>query len=104
VASLQSSVPRPPPSSRLTIRDPQKRRDTQNTSTWRAKLSGFCNRRQIISRIACRALDDCASGGTQDLCWFGPPKSNTLRLVRAAVLFALIRSRGYKWAIEGAWS
>jgi hypothetical protein len=28
VASLQSSVPRPPPSSRLTIRDPQKRRDT----------------------------------------------------------------------------
>jgi hypothetical protein len=39
--------------------------------------------------------------GTQDLYWFGPPRSNTLRPVRAAVLFALICSRGYKWAREG---
>jgi hypothetical protein len=41
------------------------------------------------------------TGGTQDLYWFGPPESNTLRLVHAAVLFALICSRGYKWEREG---
>jgi hypothetical protein len=50
-------------------------------------------------------LSDCVSGlgrlrkrGTQDLYRFGPPESNTLRPVRAAVLFVLICSRCYKWA------
>jgi hypothetical protein len=41
-------------------------------------------------------------GTHKDLYWFGPPESNTLRPVRAAVLFALICSRGYNWAREGA--
>jgi hypothetical protein len=56
-------------------------------------------------------FSDCVSGlgrlckwGTQDLYWFKPPESNTLRSVHAALLFTLICSRGYKWAIEGAWS
>jgi hypothetical protein len=40
-------------------------------------------------------------GVTQDLYWFGPPESNTLRAVCAVVLVALICSRGYKWAREG---
>jgi hypothetical protein len=42
--------------------------------------------------------------GTQDLYWFGPPESNTLRPVCVSMLFVLICSRGYKWAREGAWS
>jgi hypothetical protein len=63
-------------------------------------MSGFSNRRQKISRT-CRTSDGHANGGTQDLYWFGPPESRTLRPVRAAVLFALICSRGYKWARDG---
>jgi hypothetical protein len=53
-----------------------------------------------LYRIACQASDGCTNGGTRDLYCFGPPESNTLRPVRAAVLFALICSRGYKWARE----
>jgi hypothetical protein len=36
------------------------------------------------------------TGVMQDLYRFRPPESNTLRPVRATVLFALICSRGYK--------
>jgi hypothetical protein len=42
------------------------------------------------------------TGGTQDLYWFRPPKSNTLRPVRVAVLFAMICSRGYKMGERGS--
>jgi hypothetical protein len=41
-------------------------------------------------------------GVHKDLYSFGTRKSNTLHPVRAAVLFALICSRGYKWARKGA--
>jgi hypothetical protein len=49
-----------------------------------------------LYRLACRASDDCTNGGAHDLYWFGLPESNTLRPIRAVVLFVLICSRGTK--------
>jgi hypothetical protein len=74
----------------------EKRRDTQkglpHASNCRSSLtagSKFVGLRAEPRTVA-------QTGGTQDLYWFGPPESNTIRPVRAAILFALICSRGYK--------
>jgi hypothetical protein len=78
----------------VTRKGPYLTRQLSGSVTADSKFLGLCAGPRMVAQI----------WRTQDLCWFGPPESNTLRPVRAAVLFALICSRGYKWAREGAWS
>jgi hypothetical protein len=82
-------------------RPAKNRRDTQRPPTWRANCRGSITADSKFLRLRVGPRTVAQTGGTHDLYWFGPSESNTLRSVRATVLFALICSRGYKWAREG---